>query len=35
MFDRVSIPTWTDGRLAVTGDSAHAMLQYLAQGAWR
>ena len=33
MFDRVPIPKWTEGTVALLGDSAHAMLQYLAQGA--
>ncbi|OMH23646.1 3-hydroxybenzoate 6-hydroxylase [Tersicoccus phoenicis] len=33
MFDRVPIPDWIDGRTALLGDSAHPMLQYLAQGA--
>ena len=33
MFDREPITTWVDRRLALTGDAAHPMLQYLAQGA--
>ncbi|MGY1643354.1 FAD-dependent oxidoreductase [Geodermatophilus sp. SYSU D00703] len=33
MFDRDPIPTWVQGRLALTGDAAHPPLQYLAQGA--
>jgi salicylate hydroxylase len=33
MYDREPIVTWARGRLALTGDSAHPMLQYLAQGA--
>ena len=33
MFDREPIPTWVTGRIALSGDSAHAPLQYLAQGA--
>src|SRR5882757_1305363 len=33
MYDRLPIPNWVNGRLALTGDAAHPMLQYLAQGA--
>jgi 3-hydroxybenzoate 6-monooxygenase len=33
MFDRDPIMNWVQGRLALTGDSAHPPLQYLAQGA--
>lgn len=33
MSDREPIATWVDRRLALTGDAAHPMLQYLAQGA--
>lgn len=33
MFDREPIPSWVTGRIALSGDSAHAPLQYLAQGA--
>jgi len=33
MFDRLPIEHWVDGRVALTGDAAHPMLQYLAQGA--
>ncbi|MEU8798579.1 FAD-dependent oxidoreductase [Spirillospora sp. NPDC048819] len=33
MYDRLPIPSWIDGRLILTGDAAHPMLQYLAQGA--
>lgn len=33
MYDRGPIQTWVDGRFALTGDAAHPMLQYLAQGA--
>ncbi|HEX3788547.1 MAG TPA: FAD-dependent monooxygenase [Pseudonocardiaceae bacterium] len=33
MYDRQPIGRWVDRRLALTGDSAHPMLQYLAQGA--
>ncbi|WP_087973167.1 FAD-dependent monooxygenase [Oceanobacillus rekensis] len=33
MYDRKPIDNWTDGRITLTGDAAHPMLQYLAQGA--
>ncbi|MCV2489327.1 FAD-dependent oxidoreductase [Geodermatophilus sp. YIM 151500] len=33
MYDRDPIPSWVQGRLALTGDAAHPPLQYLAQGA--
>jgi 2-polyprenyl-6-methoxyphenol hydroxylase-like FAD-dependent oxidoreductase len=33
MFDRVPIAEWTRNRIALLGDAAHPMLQYLAQGA--
>lgn len=33
MFDREPIMDWVDGRIALLGDSAHAPLQYMAQGA--
>ncbi|UDY23389.1 FAD-dependent oxidoreductase [Nocardioides sp. Kera G14] len=33
MYDRESIDQWIYGRVALLGDSAHAPLQYIAQGA--
>lgn len=33
MEDREPLATWTRGRVTLLGDAAHAMLQYLAQGA--
>jgi 3-hydroxybenzoate 6-monooxygenase len=33
MFDRCPAPFWINGRLLLTGDAAHPMLQYLGQGA--
>lgn len=33
LHDREPLPTWVDGRIAVMGDAAHAMLPYHAQGA--
>lgn len=33
MYDRDPIENWVDGRMTLIGDSAHPMLQYLAQGA--
>jgi len=33
MYDREPISTWSRDRLALLGDAAHPMLQYLAQGA--
>ncbi len=33
LFDRAPLCEWTDGRVALLGDSAHAMLPFMAQGA--
>ncbi|WP_138415962.1 FAD-dependent monooxygenase [Aquibacillus sediminis] len=33
MYDRDPIQNWTEGNITLTGDAAHPMLQYLAQGA--
>ncbi|MFD7685067.1 FAD-dependent monooxygenase [Streptomyces sp. NPDC059781] len=33
LFDRAPIDDWVHGRIALLGDAAHPMLQYLAQGA--
>ncbi|MEJ9233131.1 FAD-dependent monooxygenase [Peribacillus butanolivorans] len=33
LYDREPINNWTVGRISLLGDSAHPMLQYLAQGA--
>ncbi len=33
LCDRDPVGTWTDGRVALLGDAAHPMLQYMAQGA--
>ena len=33
LFDRPPLDTWVHGRIALLGDAAHPMLQYLAQGA--
>ena len=32
LFDREPAATWGEGRIVLTGDAAHPMLQYLAQG---
>jgi len=33
MHDREPLDNWTTGRITLLGDSAHPMVQYLAQGA--
>ncbi|WP_327712764.1 FAD-dependent monooxygenase [Streptomyces sp. NBC_00464] len=33
LYDRLPIDNWVHGRIALLGDAAHPMLQYLAQGA--
>jgi salicylate hydroxylase len=33
LHDREPLPTWVNGRIAILGDAAHAMLPYHAQGA--
>lgn len=33
MYDRLPLDNWIDGNIALLGDAAHPMLQYLAQGA--
>jgi len=33
LYDRDPLPKWVDGRIALMGDAAHAMLPYHAQGA--
>jgi salicylate hydroxylase len=33
LCDREPVETWVDGRVALLGDAAHPMLQYMAQGA--
>jgi len=33
VYDRDALPRWTEGRVTLMGDAAHAMLPYMAQGA--
>ncbi len=33
LFDRLPLPNWTEGRVALLGDAAHPMLPFIAQGA--
>jgi salicylate hydroxylase len=33
VYDRAPLPTWSTGHAVLIGDAAHAMLQYLGQGA--
>ena len=33
LYDRPALASWTDGRVALLGDSAHPMLPFMAQGA--
>ena len=33
LFDRPPLERWTAGRVALLGDSCHAMLPFMAQGA--